>query len=225
MASIIDQSGFEAYNSERTGLLDPQLLDPTVEEAMAQTEATDGWASTTTSTYDKVKSVSSQQTTENLLSQYAGTDTSEETSTFQDAMSALSSLSSSGGGGSGILTVIKEVLGLINSTVFYDDGISETAFGADMETSWINFFSWARSGPYTTIVTDTPLGSKNASAVYGNLILGTPPLFTSTTDPNNRVTLNTFVKDFRFLALTPGMPKFNGVYIFARKYVHTPIFK
>jgi hypothetical protein len=53
-------------------------------------------------------------------------------------------------------------------------------------------------------------GDEDKNNLYGNLLLGGPPLFSHIADPNNRITINTFVKDSVFLSLTPGLPKFNG---------------
>jgi hypothetical protein len=114
------------------------------------------------------------------------------------------------------------VLGVIKEAIVYKDGISETRFGADMEKSWAGastsfisgvFNRTVRLSGYTIRFSEStpfdPSADSNTS-LYGNLMLGTPMIYTKITDPNNRVMLNTFVKDSSFLSLTPGMPKFNG---------------
>jgi len=106
---------------------------------------------------------------------------------------------------------------IITSALFYTDGVTETRYGLAMERSWSggsnSFLKTLNSGSYTVDFTETtPLdpSSSNSANLYGNLLLGGPPLFNQITDPNNRVTINTFVKDSVFLSLTPGLPKFNG---------------
>ena len=110
----------------------------------------------------------------------------------------------------------------INSALVYQDGVSETRYGTLMERSWAgnaNSFLYnienarVRLDAYEVSISEnTPLdpGRLGDFNLYGNLMLGTPPLFTHITDPNNRTMINTFVKDATFLSLTPGMPKFNG---------------
>lgn len=99
----------------------------------------------------------------------------------------------------------------------YQDGIEETAFGAAMRKSWqgsgssfLNTF--ASGGAYNVrILNSTPLDSGNTqSSLYGSMMLGCPYLFNKNADPRNRSIINSFVKDGRFLSLTPGLPKYNG---------------
>jgi hypothetical protein len=111
----------------------------------------------------------------------------------------------------------------IQEALFYKDGVTETRYGLAMERSWTgssnSFLGRLSEGK---IIMDnyeirfsnsTPLdpSSENSNtSLYGNLLLGAPPVFTHVTDPNNRTIINTFVKDSLFLSLTPGLPKFNG---------------
>ncbi len=99
----------------------------------------------------------------------------------------------------------------------YQDGIEETAFGAAMKKSWqgtsssfLNTFS--NGGSYKVkILKSTPLDAGNTQAsLYGSMMLGCPYLFNKNSDPRNRAIINSFVKDGRFLSLTPGLPKYNG---------------
>lgn len=207
-ANISDFSGMQAYYSERSSTIDASITGD-LESQLQSTVGTENWGDNTTTTQEKVEEVSTFSAFEDALETAAGIVMSDDDSyaTFQNALSSIKGNSSNT-----FFTILSEVASVIANTVYYDDGVTETAFGADMENSWKTFFNWLRGGSQAVLNLDTPLGSKDASAVYGNLILGTPPLFTSTTDPKNRVTLNTFVKDFRFLSLTPGMPKYNGGY-------------
>ena len=114
---------------------------------------------------------------------------------------------------------ITSVLGYASSaysstTEKYNDGITETEFGEYEYASWAKFIDYTRSGNSNykiNILKSTPLdpGSSNQD-LYGNMILGAPFLMTDRTDPHNRNMVETFVKDSRFLSLTPGMPKYNG---------------
>lgn len=118
---------------------------------------------------------------------------------------------------------------IVTSLMTYKDGISETSFGAKMEDSWqgistenqnnrgeivmsfLNYFKTGQGSRQIKILKSTPLDSgKERSAVYGSMILGTPFLFNDSSDPDNRAMINTFVKDARYLSLTPGMPKYYG---------------
>jgi hypothetical protein len=86
--------------------------------------------------------------------------------------------------------------------------------GTNSFLSQLKAASNGRVGQYTiSFLQNTPLDpstDNNSANLYGNLLLGGPPLFNHISDPNNRVTINTFVKDSVFLSLTPGLPKFNG---------------
>jgi hypothetical protein len=117
------------------------------------------------------------------------------------------------------VSAISDLLGTIFPA--YKDGVSETGFGMAMERSWIgtrNSFLNAISSPEVqdrisvNFLTTTPLDPSEGGnqALYGNMILGTPLTYTEIADPNNRVMINTFVKESVFLSLTPGMPKYNG---------------
>jgi hypothetical protein len=97
----------------------------------------------------------------------------------------------------------------------FRDGVTETRFGYAMENSWIggqNSFLNNLSSINVNILNSTPLDPSEGSnkSLYGNMMLGVPFAYTEVTDPNNRVMINTFVKDSVFLSLTPGMPKYNG---------------
>jgi len=119
-----------------------------------------------------------------------------------------------------ISNVAKDINGFLQSFT-YKDGISETSHGIEQENSWSgksNSFlrtlsqSTLTLGGYTVrFSSSTPLDSfNNSSSLYGNMILGVPPIYTPQTDPQNRTMINTFVKDSSFLSLTPGMPRYNG---------------
>jgi hypothetical protein len=119
---------------------------------------------------------------------------------------------------------IKSVGEIITSALIYKDGVTETRYGLAMEKSWStgrnSFLSQLKAasngkvGQYTiSFLQNTPLDPSidtDSDNLYGNLLLGGPPLFNHISDPNNRTTINTFVKDSVFLSLTPGLPKFNG---------------
>jgi hypothetical protein len=103
----------------------------------------------------------------------------------------------------------------------YKDGVTETRYGVRMEETWsksATSFLETFKNPNdprrqyrVNFLDSTPLDSDNdASSIYGNMVLGTPPIFTEITDPNNRVMINTFLKDSTFVSLTPGLPKYNG---------------
>jgi hypothetical protein len=129
-----------------------------------------------------------------------------------------------GGEKTAIGQTIKTVGEIITSALVYQDGVTETRYGLAMEKSWStgsnSFLSQLRNatngqvGQYNiTFLQNTPLDpstDNNSANLYGNLLLGGPPLFNHISDPNNRTTINTFVKDSVFLSLTPGLPKFNG---------------
>lgn len=101
----------------------------------------------------------------------------------------------------------------------YKDGVSETSFGAKMEDSWysdskssfLTYFKNRNANYKINILNSTPLDSgSERDSIYGSLILGTPFLFNKNSDVDNRVMINTFVKDGKILSLTPGMPEYHG---------------
>jgi len=97
----------------------------------------------------------------------------------------------------------------------FRDGVTETRFGYAMENSWIggpNSFLNNLQSINVKILNSTPLDPSEGTnrSLYGNMMLGVPFAYTEVADPNNRVMINTFVKDSVFLSLTPGMPKYNG---------------
>lgn len=136
-------------------------------------------------------------------------------STLQEFVSSYSDYNTEG---STFSTVIGKVIsGIATSMVNYQDGVTETQFGISMEHSWkdtsssfINTFK--KGGNYTVkFLSTTPLDPGSSSEnLYGTMMLGTPPVFTNMTDPNSRVYINTFLKDAKFLSLTPGLPKYYG---------------
>ena len=94
----------------------------------------------------------------------------------------------------------------------YNDGVTETQFGDKQDTSWAIFVQAvkSRNSSYRiNVIQNTPLNSQNGN-LYGSMIMGAPFTFNERTDPLNRVTIQTFVKDKMFLSLTPGLPKYNG---------------
>ena len=106
----------------------------------------------------------------------------------------------------------------------YQDGVSETSFGKHQEESWqgsdtksfLNYFKnenakVAEASRKINFLSSTPLDSgSERNSLYGSMMLGCPFLFNKTADPGNRSLINTFIKDGRFLSLTPGMPKYHG---------------
>ena len=132
----------------------------------------------------------------------------------------LNSILSNLGGDSVILSVISKGLALFSNSALsnYEDGISETSFGYLMENSWskspnsfLATFSSGSSIYSVSINSSTPFDpGENQNNIYGNMMLGAPPIFTHITDPRNRSLINTFLQDARFLSLTPGYPKYNG---------------
>lgn len=96
----------------------------------------------------------------------------------------------------------------------YNDGVQETPFGAQELTSWQKFILDVKNGTSAkkiNVLKTTPLDSgDNSSNLYGTMMLGCPPTFNSYADPLNRAMLNSFIKDSKFLSLTPGLPKYNG---------------
>jgi hypothetical protein len=116
---------------------------------------------------------------------------------------------------------LRAVADTVQSALIYQDGVTESRYGQVMERSWVgssNSFLNLLDGRNVNLQNYTISFSKNtpldpltdSSSLYGNMILGTPMVFTKITDPRNRTMLNTFVKDSNFLSLTPGLPKYNG---------------
>lgn len=103
----------------------------------------------------------------------------------------------------------------------YKDGISETSFGEAMASSWagnastsfLDYFKSNNSGGgyKINIMKSTPLdANESRSAMFGTMILGTPYTFNSVADPDNRVFINSLVRDCKIVSFTPGLPKYNG---------------
>ena len=119
------------------------------------------------------------------------------------------------------LKSIIESIGL--NKVSYQDGVSETTFGDQQEASWqgsttafLNYYQQQnrllRENNYKINFIESPLNSGGTrEALYGTFMLGAPFLFNEQSDPTNRAVINTLVKDGKFLSLTPGLPKFNGL--------------
>lgn len=101
-----------------------------------------------------------------------------------------------------------------NALKGYNDGVTETDFGSKEQSSWETMIKYIKSSDSKyriKILRSTPLDpGENRQDLYGNMMLGAPFLMTDRTDPNNRHMIDTFIKDSRFIMLTPGMPKFNG---------------
>lgn len=199
--NLIEQSGYDAYTSTRTS----QNINSTLENV--NLNITNTSSSNDNSWLDSSSSV--ETVVSSSSNAFEGTEVSAEMlETIDTGMASVSSSSSKNGIVAAMKAVKKFITGAMDKTV---NVLFGTSYGSEMETSWSKFFSAMPS--LGSISTDTPLGSStSASAVYGNLILGTPPGFTSVADPNNRTTINSFAKDMRFLSLTPGTPKFNGGY-------------
>lgn len=103
--------------------------------------------------------------------------------------------------------------------VKYQNGVDEMPFGEVQESSWYqsstSFLNTFKSGSgriyKVSVLSSTPLDpGTDRSSMYGSMMLGVPPLFNSLADPGNRAMAETFLRDARFLSLTPGMPKYNG---------------
>lgn len=101
-----------------------------------------------------------------------------------------------------------------NALNSYVDGIQETSFGNLMESTWSKSASsgmLALVGSKIEISETTPLDSgSDMSNLYGNMILAVPPMFTNITDPRNRTLTNTYMRDLRFVSITPGFAQYNG---------------
>lgn len=97
----------------------------------------------------------------------------------------------------------------------YQDGITETSFGYYMENTWKansskSFYSLKKKG-IIKLADTTPFDAgENLVSLYGNMLLGVPPLFNNIVDPKNRAMAQTIIRDAKFLTLTPGLPKYNG---------------
>ena len=115
-------------------------------------------------------------------------------------------------------SVLKSVAGAAAEALSeYGDGISNTSFGSYMKESWDGSNSFLKHiasksvGIKFKILESSPLDpGESLSNMYGSMMLGCPYLTTTTTDPRRRSAINTFIKDGKFLSLTPGLPKFYG---------------
>ena len=144
-------------------------------------------------------------------------DANAITSTVSDALQDFAD--TFGSQNSYILKTIGKITeGLSNLTSDYQDGISETSFGAQQEESWqgtrnsfLETFKRTTDQYKIKFSNSTPLDAgSNSQNLYGSMLLGTPPTFTNITDPANRTYIQTFLQDAKFLTLTPGLPKYNG---------------
>ena len=114
---------------------------------------------------------------------------------------------------------LKSIVNVVrDNLVQYRDGVEETSFGASMSKSWagtsnsfLNHIASTTNAVNFKILKSTPLDTSDSmKSLYGTMMLGCPYISTNITDPRKRTTINTFVKDGRFLSLTPGLPKYHG---------------
>ena len=190
---------------------------------------------TTTEVYDFVSDVVSENYEEQTTSDRLNANSAESKffnlanaaiDSVGDVISALGDwMDSTALANTGIgqtLTSIVKIVG--NSIQDYQDGVSETTFGAYMTKSWAgnsatSFLDYFKSenqksgGSYKiNILKSTPLDSGTArEALFGSMILGTPYTFNNMADPNNRTLVNSLVKDCKIVSFTPGMPKYYGL--------------
>lgn len=132
----------------------------------------------------------------------------------------LNSLFDTLGTDSVFVSILTKGLNIFTNSTFssYKDGISETSFGYLMENSWsktndsfLNTFANGSSAYTVSINNSTPFDpGENQSNLYGTMMLGAPPIFNHIADPRNRSIISTFLRDAKFLSLTPGYPKYNG---------------
>lgn len=125
-----------------------------------------------------------------------------------------------GGGNSVFVSILSKGLSIFSQAfASYKDGVTETSFGNLMEASWnksstsfVSTFLDRTDKKYkVNFLTNTPLNSGSQQEnIYGSMILGVPPLFNHIVDPKSRAITKTFLRDARYLALTPGLPKYNG---------------
>ena len=196
--SLLTQTGADAYYGERTEVSLNSSLGSELDAEISASSTETAWENPSQAVSNATSANSGFSDFLGMAKAAGGGDTMDAIS--QHGGSAVSKLG----------TIFGKINQFMGGALLYKDGVSETSFGGDMSASWEKFFNAYQK----SFSKDTPLGSANsADSVYGNLILGTPPLYTDITDPNHRSTLNTFVKDMRFLSLTPGLPKYNGGYI------------
>jgi hypothetical protein len=137
--------------------------------------------------------------------------------------SLLSKISAVGGGSDVIMSILSRGLSQFAAVGNgYQDGVSETTYGKLMEESWskansgfFSVFNNSSTSRYKinflkTTPIDPGYGGSSATNIYGNLILGVPPIFSHVTDPKNRAIAKTILRDSRFLTMLPGKPKYNG---------------
>lgn len=152
-----------------------------------------------------------------LINNIYGTASSAANSLLSDFSDKLSGVAKYIGSGNGLTTTISNIVNILADMVNpYKDGVTETTFGSKMEESWSGSNGlWTQiktgnvGGFKTTLIRDSLFDTANSS-MYGNKILGCPFQYTEITDPNNRNLINTFIKDSKFLSLTPGLPVYHG---------------
>jgi len=164
----------------------------------------------------------------NMVAKYANTTSIEvedwineniakaSVETAEQLSSLLNNYAENLGGDSVFMSVINKGITIFSdgALTVYKNGVDETSFGRLMESSWSKsgsngFLSLIDKQVYFAESTPFDSGS-TMSNLYGKMLLGTPPLFTNVTDPKNRAMAETFVRDAKFLTLTPGFPQYNG---------------
>ena len=118
-------------------------------------------------------------------------------------------------GGSVITGTIGKALNVLaaNFKNNYIDGVTETSYGRTMESTWSKSSNGFLSliGKKVVFNNSTPFDSgSDMSNLYGNMILGVPPIFTNIADPKNRTLTNNYMRDLRFVSITPGFPQYRG---------------
>lgn len=138
---------------------------------------------------------------------------------IQSFSDALGSISTSLGNNSTTLKTVGKILSVFSDSLAdYQDGVTETSFGALQEQSWtgtsssfVNAVAGKRTSMTVKFLSSTPLDQGSTANLYGTLMLGAPPTFTNISDPCAREYINSFVKDGKFITLTPGLPQYNGL--------------
>lgn len=139
-------------------------------------------------------------------------------SALENMRETLDMLAESDENGAYIASILSRGLDMFMGTQGYVNGVDETSFGSYQEQSWsksggfLDTFLNNKSNRYKiNFITNTPLNSGDQmESLYGNMILGVPPLFNHISDPRSDGNVNSFIKDAKFLSLTPGIPRFNG---------------
>jgi hypothetical protein len=131
------------------------------------------------------------------------------------------------GNDSVIMSVISKGLTIFSDSISngYTNGVDETSFGGLLENSWnkgsSSFLATFKNGSSKyklNVLSTTPLDpGENSENLYGTMMLGAPPVFNHISDPKNRAVSSTFLRDAKFLSLTPGYPQYNGSYYLQKK--------